>query len=376
MAKLLRVAGIAALLSVAAAEEHSSLRVAHGHRRKHHRRHHPAAAGVEQHQQQEQPHSQSEQFASIQKDLILAWKERAHLEQLQHTIDTEKALLGQQKKLVSQNSESVTDEERGQFKMMVSMLKGSKSMMTKVRLAAIKKVKDAMSSVMSIDEAAGSDMEENKRRIEAAKAEIARATAANAKDQQIKQRTQKVLAAAVQEAKYFQTMLLKKKAAVVEERRDQVANREVHAVLSVEPVAPEEALSVDSVQAVSETESAQKEEVTQEKSNKEQVVTERSSMAWQQNEEKSNKQQFVTEKTQQNEESSDKKAEASKEDSKDDHATEAKKDEWEQLDEERAKKQENSPDKVQQEEAPDEYAHIKKESILAAYQQAMSDVDA
>lgn len=315
MAPLLRVAGIAALVSVAAAEEHSSLRAAHGHRRKHHHRLHPA----EQHQQQEQLQSESEQFAHIQKDLIEAWKERTHLEQLQHTIDTQKALLGQQKKLVSQNSEAVSDEERSQFQMVVHMVRSSKSMMTKIRQAAIKKVKDAMSSVMNIDEAAGKDIEENKRRIEAAKAEIDRANAATAKDQQIKQRSQKVLAAAVQEATYFQSMLSAK-------------NRKASSV----------------------TESAQKEEVSQETSNKEQVVTE---------------------KTQQNEVSKEK-VEASKEDvagAEKEDSTEADKEELEEVDEDKAQKEEASQEKARKEEASYDDVHIKKESLIAVYQQVMHD---
>jgi len=309
---------------VAAAEESSHLRAAPGHRRKHHHRAQPAAAGVEQHQQQEQPQSESEQFAYIQKDLIEAWKERTHLEQLQHTIDTQKALLGQQKRLVSQSSEAVSDEERSQFQTVIHMVKSSKYMMTKIRRAAIKKVKDAMSSVMSIDENAGKDMEENRRRIEAANAEIARATAANAKDQQIKQRSQKVLAAAVQEAKYFQTMLS----------------------------------SAKKSKASSVTESAQKEEVSQATNNEEQVATE---------------------KTQQNEVSKEKVV-ASKEDaagaekdSKEDATEAEKEDEVEELDEDKPQKEEASQEKAQKEELSEDDAHIKKESLIAVYQQVMHD---
>lgn len=205
MPAFLRVSGVAAvLLSVAVADKMASGEA--GHRRKHH---HPALARVENKKQT----SESDRFASIQQDLVEAWKERMHLEQLQHTIDSQKSLIGEQEKLVSSGSDAVSDDERDQLSMVSKMVKSSKSMMMKVRMASIKKIKSAMSAIMSIDDEAGKDIEKNKKRVEAAKAEIASATAASAKDEKIKQRSQKVLAAAVQEAKYFKNFVISGKGA-------------------------------------------------------------------------------------------------------------------------------------------------------------------
>eukprot|EP00930_Biecheleria_cincta_P054122 TRINITY_DN4003_c0_g1_i1.p1 TRINITY_DN4003_c0_g1~~TRINITY_DN4003_c0_g1_i1.p1 ORF type:complete len:342 (-),score=119.44 TRINITY_DN4003_c0_g1_i1:56-1081(-) len=340
MAALLRVAGIAALLSVAAAEEHSSLRAAPSQRRKHHRHHkqHPAAPGVaQQHQQLEQPQllaagSESERFASIQTDLMEAWKERTHLEQLQQTIDSQKALLGQQKRLIAQRSEAVSEEERTQYSTVAHMVRDSKAMVSKIRQAAIKKIKDAMSNVMSIDEAASSDMEENKRRIEAAKAEIARANAADAKDQQIKQRSQKVLAAAVQEAKYFQSMLSKKK---VEEgtNKTQVSTQKIQQQNEVSK------------------EKAQKAELKDEEVSKEDPPGAEKDVSDQMDEGKAQKDgrtlPFLS-------------------------SMAARWSSWHSV---QGQKEEATQEKVQKEDAPDDAAHIKKEkeSLLAVYQQAMHE---
>lgn len=210
MAAFLRVSRVvAAVLSMAAVAEKmemdSSQMESDAAPRKHH------------HQHKENPTEmdvaalrESSRFASIQQGLIEAWKERTHLEQLQHTIASQKTLLDQQKKLMQQGSDAVSDAEKGQLQTVRHLVKDSQSMMSKVRMSAIKKVKDAMSEVMNIDEEAGKDMERNRKLMEEAKATIARAAAANVRDEKIRARSQKVLAAAVQEGKYFKNFAIAK----------------------------------------------------------------------------------------------------------------------------------------------------------------------
>jgi len=103
------------------------------------------------------------------------------------------------------------DEERRQFLEMLHMVKDSNAMISKARKSALKKTEQAMEEVMSIDKDADKEIEKAQKQVEEAKAKIARAKAASAKSMLTKQRAQKVLAAAVREAKLFKTILMPKK---------------------------------------------------------------------------------------------------------------------------------------------------------------------
>lgn len=155
--------------------------------------------------------SPAETFGGIQKTLVGAWKEKAHLESIQRTLTSQKELFDVQKKVLLANNDVVDEEERKQFLQMYQMVKESRTLADKVRNSAVKKAQDAISAVMNIDTDTDQMILQNKKDIAELQLRIAEDIAANSEANRTKQRAKTVLAAAVQEAKYFQKVLDKAK---------------------------------------------------------------------------------------------------------------------------------------------------------------------
>eukprot|EP00930_Biecheleria_cincta_P013494 TRINITY_DN11997_c0_g1_i1.p1 TRINITY_DN11997_c0_g1~~TRINITY_DN11997_c0_g1_i1.p1 ORF type:complete len:289 (-),score=87.48 TRINITY_DN11997_c0_g1_i1:230-1096(-) len=146
------------------------------------------------------------ELEAIQKQLLEAWKEKAHLEHLQSNLQSQKALLDKQKQFLSDDS-GVNVEERNQVLQMYEIVKESRALTDKVRTSALEKTQDAMSEVMSIDTRADEQMAHNKQDITDLQLKIAQDVATNAEAERTKQRAKAVLAAALQEARYFEAVL-------------------------------------------------------------------------------------------------------------------------------------------------------------------------
>lgn len=236
---------LAALVSVAEAAEPRQLRVAgsHGHHHKlqHHKTNHVGDAAqteLARHDQQQRHASEDvagakmsmeQKFGVVQKKLMDAWKSKDHLEKLKHSIKTQKALLSEQKAMVlAREQEEGGEEERKQFMQMLHMVKDSKVLMSKVRKTAIAKTKQAIEEAMDIDKDADKEIEAAQQKMEEGKAEVARANEASATAQLAKKRVQKILSAAMQEAKYFQaSSVVETKTRKVEEASQTTENTQV-----------------------------------------------------------------------------------------------------------------------------------------------------
>lgn len=210
MASYTGLMALVAVFSMAAAEKVDHLpdphaRVSAHSRRKHHMHpsHMKARGGVSHHSN---PHI-DQQFGAIQRTLIGAWKEKTHLEHLESSSQAQKALLDKQKQLLFSDNTDVTPEERKQVLQMYHMFKESRALTDKVRASALKKTEAAMADVLSINTAADELIAHNNQDILDMKLKIAQDVAANAEANRTQQRAKKVLAAALQEAKYFQTAL-------------------------------------------------------------------------------------------------------------------------------------------------------------------------
>lgn len=146
-------------------------------------------------------------FGAIQKKLIGAWKEKAHLQHLESNLQSQKAMLNEQKQLLFSDNSDDNDEEHKQVLQIYQMVKESRALTDKVRTSALNKTRDAMAEVMSIETAADELMAHNEQDILDLKLKVAQDVAANAEANRTKQRAKKVLDAVLQEAKYFQTAL-------------------------------------------------------------------------------------------------------------------------------------------------------------------------